>query len=469
MAFTRLRNFLFSAFASLAMVAGESLAEKHPLPDELKGQGLLVFEMARHPAAILGPTIWMQDAEISGKRYRGILQAGNVFAVALPPGEHVLESMHGQSPNRDSTQVGSVTVFSNPTAQWAINRKFTIEAGKATSLGGLLFMEDSADPKRFRLAFIDNIKPPPNLWKANPKLAATLGPDKFSLAPGEYASPAQLNALRTELLEARFRTMTPAAIEHSNFVASDAGSLALLIKGAAKPASLKLLDPGTFRFSKCRNWSTGAACHLQDDGLLLIDEKSRKTVRYPADYKPSDYLVFGERGIVMIDGRFRLLISRDAGQNWTLDESIKLEKETLALRPSLRNGANGFYVYSSYLFGKPEVKRLLYSPYEKFDPRPIELPDEVPQINLLLETDRGLYAGYRTRENTAPLYFRANGKTEWEKMAAIPRWGCVHLFADKKDSNRLTAICSSQTKSEAKEYLSDDGGVSWREGVQTAQ
>jgi hypothetical protein len=468
MAFTRLRKFLLPALAGLALMTGPSWAEPAPFPDELKTEGLLVFEMARHPVAGLGPMIWIQDAEISGKRYRGLLRSGNLFAVVLPPGEHVLESLHGQSPNRGSSHFGGVTVYSKPSAQWEANRNFTIEAGKVTNLGGLLFMENDADPRRFRLAYIDSSKAPPSLWAANPKLAAALGSDKFSMAPGVYASPVQLNAVRTELLEAKFKTMTPAAIEHSNFVASDAGSLALLVKGDGKPASLKLVDPGTFRFDKCRNWSTGAACYLNDNGVLIIDDKSKTEVRYPRDFKPTDYLVFGERGIVLVDGRFRILMSRNAGQNWALDESIKLEKETFALRPLLRNGAKGFYVHSKYLFGKPEVKRLLYSPYEKLELRPIEMPEEVEKIDIFLESDRGLYVAFTTTKNTAPLYFQANGKTEWEKRATIPGGGCLHLFADRKDSNRLTAICSSQTKSEAKEYLSDDDGLSWREGVQTA-
>lgn len=468
MTFARLRKYLLSALAALAVASSPSWAEPAAFPDELKTEGLLVFELARHPVAGLGPMIWIQDAEISGKRHRGLLRSGDLLAVVLPPGQYVLESLHGQSPNRSSSHFGGMTVYTSPSAQWETHRSFTIEAGKVTNLGALLFMENGADPRRFRLAYIDTSAAPPDLRVANPKLAATLGADRFSTAPGEYASPEQLNALRTELLESRFKTLTPAAIAHDNFVASDAGSLALLIKSDGKPASLKLIDPRTFRFNKCRNWGTGAACYLHDGGVLTIDDKSRTVVRYPLDFKPTDFLAFGERGIVLVDGRFRILTSRDAGQSWTLDESLKLDKEAFALRPLLHMGSKGFYVHSKYLFGKPEVKRLVYSSYEKIELRTIDLPKELETIDFLLETDRGLYAAFTTSKNNAPLFFQAHVASEWEQRSTIPRWGCLRLLADRLDSNRLTAICSSQTKSEAMELLSDDGGRSWREGVQTA-
>lgn len=469
MPFTTLQKFYSTAFAVLALAAGLAHAEpaKARFPDALTTEGMVVFEVARHPVAISGPQIWISEAEIDGKRYRGLLQSGSLFAVVLPPGEHVLESLHGESPNRQTSFFGGVTVGYHPGAKWPTNRTFTIEAGKVTSLGGMLFMENKPNERGFRLAYIDSSATPPSLMAANPMLGAAIGPDKLLTAPGEYVTPAQLTALRTEMLEAKFKTMTPTAIANANFVAGDAGSFAWLVKGAGNAASLKVVDPGTFRFRKCREWGAGAACYLTDDSVLLIDAKGKKIVHHPVDFEVNDFLAFGD-SIVLIDPRFRLLISRDGGRNWALDESLKVEKGTIALFALLGAGAKGFYVHSTQLFGKPEVKRLLYSPYEKLALRLIDMPPEIEKIDFLLETEQGLYVVFRTAKNTAPVYYLADGQTQWEKKAIIPGWGCNRLYADRNDSKHLTAICSSNTESNAKEFLSDDGALNWRNGPQTS-
>lgn len=468
MPFTSLRKFYSTAFAVLALAAADSHAEaaKARFPDALTSEGMVVFEIARHPVAV-GPQIWISEAEIDGKRYRGLLQSGSVFAVVLPPGEHVLESLHGQSPNRQTSYFSGMAVGFSPAAHWATRRTFTIEAGKITSLGGMLFMENKPNERGFRLAYIDSRDTPPSLMAANPTLAAAIGPDKFLTAPGDYISPVQLTALRTEMLEAKFKTMTPTALANANFVAGDAGSLAFLVKGAGGAASLKVVDPGTFRFRKCREWGAGAACYLTNHSVLLIDGKGRKIVQHPADFEVNDFLAFGD-SIVLVDPGFRLLISRDGGRNWALDESLKVDKATLALRPLLGAGAKGFYVHSTYLFDKPQVKKLLYSPYEKLALRPIDMPPELEKIDVVLETEQGLYAMFRTAKNTAPVYYLANGQTQWEKKAIIPGWGCNRMYADRNDGKRLTVVCSSNSEPEAREFVSDDGALSWRNGPQTS-
>ncbi len=79
-----------------------------------------------------------------------------------------------------------------------------------------------------------------------------------------------------------------------------------------------------------------------------------------------------------------------------------------------------------------------------------------------------MYLAFTTAKNTAPVFFLANGQTQWEKKAIIPGWGCNRLYADRNDNKHLTAVCSSNTESDAKEFLSDDGALNWRNGPQTS-
>ncbi len=463
MLLTSLSHRMLALAALLAFLHSGAIADPKKLPDELKDEGLLVFEIVRHPDIRHTGQRWIRQAVINGKRYADMAEADHMRAVALPPGEYKLDALVAVGA-RESTYIGGVHLRGSPATSWSVDRPFVIEAGKVTNLGQFVFHQSTDNPQQYAIRYIDNSTDLPPLEKLNPTLAASLTPEKFVLAPGNYLSAPQLEALRLEFARRDLKGLTAAQLKHTHFVVDTTGTVAILDKpDASKPPAVKIVDIGHSRTPLCTDWRKGVACLAKGNSILLLDGAERRTIDYPKDFKPYRIHTFGDSGVVLADELFRFVVSKDGGANWTAYNEAAFDKTYIGAYPRFHNGARGFYVYSAYAFGEGAGIRLLYAPYETAQLQPLPRPQAMKTIATALETKQGLYLSPRTSysDTTTTLYFTPIGKSEPEIMS-IPASFCSRLFADDADGQQLTAVCATRTSMWDKEdWHSSDGGKTW--------
>jgi hypothetical protein len=425
-----------------------------PVPAEALGhRGLLV-------AHIYVPDwpIWHNaDVHIDTRSHGGNQYNGNIV-MAMPAGVHRFKQLVANN------RFVSPGVVSN--ASLGVDREFTIESGKITNLGLIVYLPaESSDSLRrsapeqrrqYRTVVIDNSAEIRRYLEINFGTSLASANDRsIHLAEGAYLASHRLPGLR-QTIAAQEQRQSTKLISNSTLsvVYGNVGTIAIhKPRTGSRPAEFEVLDTGTVAdiVDACRDGEK--LIFIASDGKLLTLENGKLTsTSFPQPVDPAR--VTSRNGSVVVVGdRMHILTSKDGGRSWDAYHGAARENRMRGV--DLASDSEGVYVYSGYP-GPP--KSISFVPHGSATPRPIEGPqyswnfmkDGLPN---LIARDAGLFVIPWKGLN---FYFRPRATGRWEERST-PDFSCTTISVDST-GEKLKTVCGGET------YESRDSGLKWSTG-----
>jgi hypothetical protein len=481
MSFRISKLFVVTLLAILlgACATRQSLPE---LPTTLGTNGLLVARLY-----VLGlRSIENASIYIDGKLISSSMRDGYI-AVPLEPGEHRLSQIRaagqlissntykddspmrmvkggGGGGYRAPTYIyvpGSTHVVHYTTL--AVDRTFTIEAGKITNLGLMVYLPVEDDPSRkkastnasreFRVLALDNSAEINTFLETNyPELVTSIKDRNIILAPAKYLEPKNLPFLRRAIAYHESRGPNVIASANKTLIYGRAGTIVSLGKQTPETpgSNIEVLETGTLAdvIGGVRN---GEQFTFLTSDAKLIEWDGSKVTQTPLPYKvqPVRMDTFGDDGLIIVDNHLRILTTPGLGQKWTNNESMMYKTPSNDFR--ITSSSSGSYIAS----GSRGVPNFIY--YVKAGTSaPVSIAPPVNNIgistidfNRMLARDAGLFIIY----NKADFFFRPQASGRWESYSK-PAGTCKPMKIDD-DGYNLTVECDGVT------YKSSNSGAKW--------
>lgn len=429
------------------------------IPDDIAHQGLLVGKVVTPDM----PDLLEGDPVIDGRKFSGGMRSGYVV-VPLDPGEYNLESINVRTGSRTISTPYSThtTVYST---SYPIGRSFTIERGRATNVGLLVFMAGAKGSSRYYMFALDNSKEMATfLRETHPALQASLK-DAALDAPGPFLDPAKTSQLRrviaiTMLARHKHRYVGTTL----GYVGGPAGTLVRIKRDSTgKAVDLVVLDTGTaVDLTECSVSSDRAACMLSSSEFLLAKGESVTTMKVPEGVIGNSIHVY-EGGLALVDSSMNIYNSGDDGRSWTKYDGVAWA-EPLGYdwtRPDQKNrfsfvsGKRGFYLYSPTI--ESDKAPLLYYDYALRSYRNLSLPDSADRVKSVYETDAGLFVGpsYTAFAN-GKVHLLPAGGGAWQ-VRETPEAACKDFAVIDGSGREIQILCKKENV-----WKSTDGGLNWQ-------
>lgn len=438
----------------LIVVAGCASPRYRPeLPEDIGSDGLLVGQVAS--IGTLPGWSNIVDVVVIDDAKKGTVVNGFI-AIPLRPGEHTLDSFYNS--DMSTSRDGRKTTIHRRTLN--IKRKFTIRSGEVTDLGLLILDFASADKKPVivPISFLDNRADMKQFLKYSyPLLAEKVHVDAMTLAPGVLLPDSQLSVLRKKL--------AARAIKQSGggvpYVGDRAGTLAEIQTGPdGKPTRFKLITLPTLADLRSASpcFVKDRMAFLTDNNRLFLVENGKAIEKHPPrGLRAGSVFVFGASDIVILDDHVELYTSSDNGDHWESNTGLRTED---VVRPRLAIGKNGYYLYNE------NTRTLLFSTFGKTEFTSLELPDEIRDLRLVQERPAGIFAEQATstfkESEHRPFFFRAAGKTAWEKRS-MPDRNCQYIgFLEDESVSTECSDLAVGSGGDKVRYVSSDNGISWQ-------
>jgi hypothetical protein len=466
------RRFLIPLLATLVLGACATAPGDPPirdriklpdtLPDTLGDQGLLVGVIAADGVAnslFERYAFSRADVQIDDIIYTNAVR-NNYLVLPLPPGDHVLEALHIYRSADDRT-----------TIRYPLKNKFRIASGQATNMGVILLvtrrLNENArtDGKYWRILVDNTADMGAYLHKEYPKLAA----DLRTAAPvfaheNKFADALWLEGLRREL--SRVALSWSEDMQTAQHVGGQVGTIARLLRDTqGKVAAIDVLDTGTTaEMLSCSGDDQRFVCSSAEPALYFVHDSKVEKRSLPAPAKHAWVHTFPPQGLVLIDQNMTVLSSTDNGTTWTKHVWHAPKSPLIPLAPiKFENGKNGYYVYSAIVVD-PLAPQVLYREYARPGYRKVPIPN-MKSWQRLMETPEGLLIGPQnatSSDDTATLYFRPLGKTEWQARP-LPGKRCFYLNRRADKEGTLQISC------DGKRLYSTDSARTWTENAASGQ
>lgn len=408
--------------------------------DAVKNEGLLVAHLGSR-STNPGRT----NVVINGEEYEFAIR-DRYLRLPLKPGTYQFEKIVEKSSYRS----GNITT--NNTLTLPVKFKFTIQAGRVTNVGEMVFHFPSANSKKYISLYIDNTDEMKEfIKKSHPDVYATLRSKKFIKANVKYLNKKQIKAIRTLML----RT---ARISPAGYVEGNLGSFAKVIRdNKGKPKNIKFYNTGTFKkIGPCAKNKSRHICVVPHakKGQILFNATRNKvdTNKLPTNKAIALIQFVGDKDIIIATNQMEVYTSTNKGKNWTSHLQSKSEKPLKQKHhPRILFDSKGYYVYS-----RGEDAEILYRKYSSKATYKIIKPPEDEDLNIIYSTDKGLYTDPEyTVFGDGAIYFQAKGQKEWQERI-IPSSSCYNLKVLNRKSDKVAAKCSSTY------WITENQGKSWR-------
>jgi hypothetical protein len=473
MAVTGRRFPLFALLLCAAALCGCASKSSIPtLPDKLTAEGILVARMY-----MPGSASWDNaQVNIDGKLRASGMRDGFI-AIALAPGEHdfvqlrvegrifshndALESpvrkVRGgggyRAPSYYYVPGGTTTTYFTTLS---VGRKFTIEAGKITNLGLIIYLSDpklGPASKQYRAVALDNSAEIGYYLETNyPALMATLGDRTPKLAPGNYVDVKKLPELRRYIAALESRSKKIIEGQGASVLYGDAGTLvAAKPKGSSGDLSFEVLDTGTLANIVDARRDGNRLVFLSSDAKLLTFEGGKLSqTSIPYRIHPVKMNSIGKNNIAIVDNRMSIVSSQDGGANWSKYDGARIQTPRSDI--GMVTDANGAYVY---LGTKGIPKPILYLRAGQSTPQLIDSPAPSQTItdasfNLVIPRESGLFIVYSKSE----FHYRPASTGTW-LLYSKPGQTCKAIGFDDAGVE-LSVECGGV------KYESGDSGRSWQ-------
>lgn len=433
--------FNFLSLASILLILNGCVATAPEInADAVKDEGLLIAHLGTRTTSP-GRT----NVVISGEEYEFAI-TDRYLRLPLKPGTYQFEKIIEKSSYRS----GNVTTHNTWTLP--VKFKFTIQAGRVTNVGEIIFHFPSAKSKKYLSLFIDNTDEMKEfIKKSHPDVYATLRSKKFISANVKYLNKKQIKAIRTLML-------STARISSAGYVAGKLGSFAKVMRdNKGKPKDLKFYNTGTFKqIGPCTKNKNSHICvvpHAKKGKILFNATKNKVDKnKLPTNKTITLIQLVGDKEIVIATDQMEIYTSSNSGKNWVSHLQSKTEKAlAMKYQPRILMDPKGYYIYS-----RGEDAKILYRRYNSKISYKIITPPEDEDISSIYSTDKGLYTDPEyTLFGDGAIYFQAKGKKEWQEQI-IPSSGCSSLKVLNRKSDKIAAYCSSVY------WVTENQGTSWR-------
>lgn len=455
------------------------------LPDNVGQDGLLIAEIQSERETISGtsPTIgirkvnWLQPV-VNGTRYDYAIRDG-ILVLPLPPGDYTLDALSSVSEGTAMpTAVGLMIPISR--TSYPIQRRFTIQHGRATYLGQAFISPEDPQETRFRTVWIDNSREAVDYLRAlHPRLFASLSSPDFLVAQGNYLPISQLTELRRRVVanqqiklktaisffdqraglpEFMFRDTLRMwegyVVRKPTYIAGNIGTLAYLRPDSAD-GNYSLLDTrSSADLRHCGFDGHRAVCRLSDSAYLVAQGGVITHRILPGTIRANTMRPFGSSGILVVDHSGGIHVTSD-GSNWR-------HYSGLANGSSYASGSRGDFIFRK----GPSGVYALHRPHwdsptglvlcNEHSCDPIVLPSDIKRIHGVFEGKRGLLIGPVSTGMfaKASMYMRRNPGAVWEKIP-LSKDDCSELIAGDEQGSVLQLGCFGALRSV-------DGGLTWQ-------
>lgn len=434
------------------------------VPKDVGDRGLLVAQVSSQTMAeALSSDPVIRSPNDQGRLYTGGLRGGTLI-VPLPPGEYELTQLSRMT-GSSSISTGYGTIHQTSRMNYPVGRTFTIEAGKATTLGMLVFERSPEGGDRYLLMYADNRKELERFLRERYESTyLSLRGERFIAADVPQLAPEGLHQLRRYL--AADRLAKPQwQFEHpdAQFVTASFGAAARVVREPGRPPAIgELIETGTVAdLSGCSIAGARVACVTGAHHYLLLEDDQMREVAAPDGVTVNSIHVFAESGIVIVDDDMRFHNSQDGGRSWQVYDGVRRAKPFRRdgyRRAALNNvtfvpGRNGFYAFERGVgSGKGSI---VHADHATATYRTIPVPGGVSSLNVLQEASRGLYVGPNySLAAKGRAHFLPAGENEWAVLE-LPASGCSDLRVAEDTVLTIDVSCAGGV------YRSEDGGTSW--------
>lgn len=445
------------------------------LPETLGENGLLVGKVYMPGSHRWGNS----QVTINGRVHNASLRDG-YLALSLAPGEYTLQNLRTEGwnekvshntiaspfvPVRSSGGGYRAPVYVPGTTSYRtvytvyyttlpINQKFTIAAGKITSVGMYVFLTGPKEPKKFITVQLDNTREMRHYLDTNyPALMGGITDKNIILASGKYIEAAKLPTLRQLIAAKEIGAGRLIPGRNTTITYGNAGTIVVLRPDKGKkdaPPKAEILDTGTLADINDVQFQGERLNFLTADGqILTFDNNTLNRQTIPYQVQPLRFRYFGQHGIVVVDNRRRLLLTNNNGQNWSRYEGVMLEKPSNLTEITATH--DGIYLYSAD--GVP--KSISFHGHNQAAHVIIPPPSERGRIpayarGRLVATDAGLFIDYF---GAGEFHFKPTGKNDWQ-LRSTPAEKCGRIVYEP--AGRVLNVRCEKTG-----YRSDDAGQNW--------
>lgn len=419
-------------------------ARAFDIPETLDDKGMVIAILPSR--LFLAAGMVLGDPVISGKRYSRTVKTDRM-AVILPPGEYELESLLSES--NEYYGGAGVPLRKKSTKTFRIGRRFRVEKGRVTSLGVIAPVRDFKDASRIKLFNLDN----------SGDLKPLVG-ERLIKDPGPYLEAEKHKALRSTVARFRFVELAPAG-SGDILVSDEIGTLGTAtVDDQGQSKSFRSIESGTFEdlTDRCAMSGGRVACVI-GDRLVMWSDGKRKEQKIPAGFERSlehsllygtkSVFLFAASGVVLLDSRLVVHLSRDDGATWERFEGIAEKSAAKAAGKGawFSAGEKGFYLSGP-------VGQLFFSPYERMAFEKLELP-KLTEFRQVVETRAGALMAWPVRGwNYYELHVGRPGEKKWDRHK-VSMSSCGPLAVASDES--LAVRCGVNRQ----RLVSKDGGKTW--------
>ena len=400
------------------------------------------------------------------------LRTGTTFMVAVTPGEHVLHKVTASVVKDDYVINKKVRT----TLSYPLERRFTVEAGKVTTLGALFLYEKDAAPDdlaaknatgQYMVVAADNGKFLSEfIERQYPQILSSLA-DKTLHPANTFLNDKQYQALHTVMARARLREIFKGGTRfepNMRYLVYGALGMAghLYTDGQGIPVRYRSFELDTFE--KVQDCDADAKRHVcvtrtqwrwnyyERRAFLGADGKAER-LSLPDGASPINAHLFGTDGVIVGDYDYRMYVRTKSQDPWQVVQQDGVKAGAFVARYVFANAPAGVYTYY-----EGNEHALTLTDVNDGTTRPVALPPKFKGGAHMVVTPQHLIIGPEWNLLAASqVYMRDNQSGEWS-MTKLPTGRCNWMGLDVKDKSRLLATCGF---SPGTLYVSRDDGATW--------
>jgi len=402
------------------------------------------------------------------------LGTGTTFMVALTPGPHVLRQATA-SVVKDLYYANSKERI---TRTYPLERKFTVEAGKITTLGALFLYEKDAAPDdmaaknatgQYLVLAADNSKFLSEFVERRfPEVFAALE-DKTLHPAYTFLNDKQYQALQTVIARARLRQIFNGAtryVPNTRYLVFGPLGMAghFSTDGQGIPVRYRSFDLDTTEtVQDCEADEKRHICvtrtqwrwNLYERRAWVGTDAKAERLSLPDGASPINAHLFGSDGLIVGDYDYRMYVRTRAQDPWQVVQQSGVKSGAFVARYVFANTPAGVYTYY-----EGNEHALTLTDVSDGTTRTVPLPPRFKGGARIVNTPQHLLIGPEWNLLAASeVYVRDHQTGEWS-MKKLPTGRCDWMGLDMKDKSRLLATCGS---SPGTLYVSRDDGATWRE------
>ncbi len=421
---------------------------------------------------------------INNKKYPGGLKGGYLI-ITLPPGEYTLNHFL-YVPMIASSDGVIVEDFETLDTVYPVDRKFRVEAGKATNLGKLFYYDTSSerykaamdknmstagfyhgvDDVYYLLAYLDNGAAMRHYISENhAELYNFLTGNKMRLERGNYLSLKNLKNIQNDTATNALWLKLKRHETIGTYVGGKAGSVGVVDHSQNLLKIEKVIKTNNvMNFSDCNGDRSRLVCMLDRQHYITVYNNTVTKHKVPANIEVNSAFITDSL-TVLVDDYFTLYTKLHDAKRWKKNSHYKTNNPVVKnSSTSISTNAftftstkNGFYIFA-YNQNSAEFP-VLFNDNKTTKFSLLSFPEKIENIIAIKDTTKGLYAAISRRSlSNSEIFYLSDLSEDWVKYM-IPASACLDIIFLDPAGDNIEALCEQQQIG----LISYNGGETWLE------